>query len=71
MKEFFSPVILANINKMQRQPSMLICYWQEKLLKANLIFSFFVFLGPHLQHMEVPSLGVKSELQVQPTPQPQ
>ena len=23
---------------------------------------FFVFLGPHLQHMEVPRLGVKSEL---------
>ena len=25
---------------------------------------FFVFLGPHLQHMEVPSLGVESELQL-------
>ena len=25
---------------------------------------FFVFLGPHLQHMEVPKLGVKSELQL-------
>ena len=26
---------------------------------------FFVFyLGPHLQHMEVPRLGVKSELQL-------
>ena len=25
----------------------------------------FVFLGPHLQHMEVPRLGVKSELQLQ------
>ena len=24
---------------------------------------FFFFLGPHLQHMEVPRLGVKSELQ--------
>ena len=24
----------------------------------------FVFLGPHLQHMEVPRLGVKSELQL-------
>ena len=23
---------------------------------------FFVFLGPHPQHMEVPRLGVKSEL---------
>ena len=25
---------------------------------------FFVFLGPHLQHMEVPRLGVKSEVQL-------
>ena len=24
---------------------------------------FFVFLGPHLRHMEVPRLGVESELQ--------
>ena len=24
---------------------------------------FFCFLGPHLQHMEVPGLGVKSDLQ--------
>ena len=30
---------------------------------------FFVFLGPHLQHMEVPGLGVESRLQVRPTPQ--
>ena len=26
-------------------------------------FFMFCFLGPHLQHMEVPSLGVESELQ--------
>ena len=32
--------------------------------KSVLSFSFFSFLGPHLQHMEVPRLGVKSELQV-------
>ena len=25
---------------------------------------FFVFLGPHLWHMEVPRLGVQSELQL-------
>ena len=29
----------------------------------------FFFLWPHLQHMEVPGLGVESELQLQPTPQ--
>ena len=27
-------------------------------------FIFFVFLGPHLWHMEVPGLGVESELQL-------
>ena len=26
-------------------------------------FFFFVFLGPHPQHMQVPRLGVESELQ--------
>ena len=31
-----------------------------------IFFFFFGFLGPHLQHMEVPRLGVKLELQ-QPT----
>ena len=29
-----------------------------------------VFLGPLLQHIEVTRLGFKSELQLQPTPQP-
>ena len=29
-----------------------------------LSFFNFVFLWPHLQHMEVPGLGVKSELQL-------
>ena len=30
---------------------------------SGTIFSFLAFfLGPHLQHMEVPRLGVKSEL---------
>ena len=28
-------------------------------------FFFFNFLGPHSRHMEVPRLGVKSELQLQ------
>ena len=33
-------------------------------------FSFF-FLQPHLQHMEVPGLGVELELQLRFKPQPQ
>ena len=28
------------------------------------LFFFFSFLGPHLRHVEVPRLGVKSELQL-------
>ena len=28
------------------------------------LFLSFVFLGPHLRHMEVPRLGVESELQL-------
>ena len=31
----------------------------------------FVCLGPHLWHMEVPRVGVESELHLRPTPQPQ
>ena len=29
-----------------------------------LLYLFFVFLGPHLQQMEVPRLGIESELQL-------
>ena len=29
------------------------------------------FLGLHPRHMEIPRLGVESELQLRPTPQPQ
>ena len=29
-----------------------------------IFFFFFVFLGPHPQHTEVPRLGVESELQL-------
>ena len=34
-------------------------------------FFFFAFLGLHLWHMEAPTLWVESELQLEPTPQPQ
>jgi len=33
-------------------------------LCLGFFFFFFAFLSPHLQHMEVPRLGVKSELQL-------
>ena len=32
------------------------------LFKQNFIVFYFCFLGSHPQHMEVPRLGVKSEL---------
>ena len=41
-------------------------YNNENLL-LGLFFIFFPFVGPHLQHMEIPRLGVESE----PTPEPQ
>ena len=29
---------------------------------TSVIYLFIVILGPHLQHMEIPRLGVESEL---------
>ena len=34
----------------------------ESEIQESLLQFFFVFLGLHPEHMEVPSLGVKSEL---------
>ena len=34
------------------------------LLCVCLCMCVYVFLGPHLRHMKVPRLGVKSELQL-------
>lgn len=44
-------VLSTVLNNMPSNPSFLI------------LFLFFCFLGPHSQHMEVPRLGVQSELQ--------
>ena len=35
-----------------------------KISPNSKIFFFFFFLGPHLWHMEVPRLGLESELQL-------
>ena len=35
----------------------------EGVYRTGFFFFFFCFLGPHLQPMEVPSLGVESKLQ--------
>ena len=40
-------------------------FFPERRTKATFLFLFFYLfclLGPHLQHIEVPRLGVKSEL---------
>ena len=42
---------------------------ERQRLSHWIVVFVFILLGPHLQHMEIPRLGVKSELQ--PTPQPQ
>ena len=56
------------------------CLWTQVLevppvsgITQNLFFCFVLlcFLGPHPQHMEVPRLVVKSELQLPLMPQPQ
>ena len=38
-------------------------YIPNRMAKVDFFF-FFVFLGPYPEHMEVPSLGVKLEVQL-------
>ena len=42
----------------------------EKKIEMYIAFFFLFFLRLHLHHMEVPGPGIKSELQLQSTPQP-
>ena len=48
------------------------CYNQNEIMYFFIFFFFFwsicLFLGPHLQHMEVPRLGVDSSYSCWPTP---
>ena len=39
-------------------------FWNCPAISLSLFFFFFFFIGPHLWHMEVLRLGVKSELQL-------
>ena len=39
-------------------------YELAKNVRVGIFFFFFVFLGPHSQHMEFPRLGVDSKLQL-------
>ena len=62
-------VFLSSISR-----TVLMKYKPENINDFRPLPFIFCFLGPHLQHMEVPRLGVKSELQLpayKPTSQPQ
>ena len=50
----------------ERQKSLVFSIYLRVSLKklGAEIFFFFCFLGPHLQHVEVPRLGVELELQL-------
>ena len=43
-----------------------VCNERHIVIFPHSLFFFFFFLGPHLRHMEVPGVGVKSELQLPP-----
>ena len=44
-------------------------YYRGLVILLLLLFVCFFFLVPYLWHMEVPRLGVESELQLPTTPQ--
>ena len=60
----------GSCNLEHRKELMHGCLGDGQLLSS---FFFPLFLGPHLPHMEIPSLGVKSDrsCSCRPTPQPQ
>ena len=47
---------------MYQHEKLCMVFWVKN--KQVCLFVFLAFYGPHLQHMEVPRLGVKSELQL-------
>ena len=54
---FTVSVIASTLCSVNRAAKMMIFF-------SLYFFFFFVFLGPYPRHMEIPSLGVKSELQL-------
>ena len=62
---FLQPLLLAS----EGSPVCYICEYSTQVL--TFFFLSFVFLGLHPWHIEVPRLGVQSELSRWPTPQPQ
>ena len=61
--------MLAVLNNETKQKGSR-CHHCLSLIPTSFFF-FSVFSGPHLQHTEVPRLGVESELLHWPTSQPQ
>ena len=59
-------ILLQKLRPVTRSCNIESCYGKSGFvfwfLVFFLVFLFFVFLGPHLWHMEVPRLGVQSEL---------
>ena len=45
-------------------------YWIYEQFKSKKLIRNIIYLGPHPRHMEVPRLGVKSELQLLVIPLP-
>ena len=39
-----------------------VCLTQGNIYFVGVFYRYLFFLGPHLQHIEVPKLGVESEL---------
>ena len=64
---FFSPHYAKNSSSNPHAQTITLSFHlaSDPARKGSLIFHFF-FLWPHLRHMEVPRLGVESELQVWP-----
>ena len=62
---WYRPAAVAQIGPLAWEPP----YAKGAALKKkNFALIFFSFLGLHLQHMKVPRLGVKLELQLPATP---
>ena len=54
-------IVKYNLNSLGHSQKHLKTFYNN-VLKFPLFLSFLGFLGPHLWHMEVPRLGVSSEL---------
>ena len=54
--------MFLDIVSIQRMLATIIIFGQNIYGELILFFFFFVLLGPHVQHMEVPRVGAELEL---------